>query len=124
MPKDVATYVKGYEDRLNVKVDYPVEMGHLEGISGQCQIVGYGMYLKVVLDTSTWNEISGMEKEALVWHELSHCSLGLNDQYDNSEDVMFGYSGLPFMDWEAVKDRFVEKYRGGGSSPMESDAVR
>ena len=83
-PNTLQFYTKKYEKELGVKVNYPVTFDDIasqpdwEGVAGRCWWPEDGR--RVEIDKAWWfdDNTTELQREELLYHELSHCSLFLD----------------------------------------------
>ena len=84
-------YITQFERLFNKKVNYPVYFKTLSEeeargdngavILGQCHTL-YGQPMHIELNKKGWGWLSPEQRKLLIFHEMGHCSLGL-DHRDN-----------------------------------------
>jgi hypothetical protein len=81
---DLEPYVERFEGLYGSKVDYTVKFDSLSGTNyvGVCTINGFSKLVQI--DPTYWQNLTDLQKEQLVFHELGHCSVyrGHNNAVD------------------------------------------
>lgn len=87
--KELQSFIKEFEDHTGKNVNIVVGFGdNLKSpVIGACYYKMPPVRNRVVINRSTWDRFTHLERKALVWHELMHCVCYSN--HDSSE-IQFG----------------------------------
>lgn len=108
---EILEYYHRFESTYNVKIDnIPANFVKLEEpILGTCNIYNGGAR-EILVDVRSWDQMSDLSRELLVFHELGHCYLerGHTDETVTSPD---GDIPKSIMSTWILSDTLYEKYK-------------
>ncbi|MHA1676038.1 MAG: hypothetical protein ACTSU6_02555 [Candidatus Njordarchaeales archaeon] len=104
--QDFIPYIQEFESYLGYQIqDIPINFMDLDTHVGVCRSYSRG-YREIHVDPTYWAKISEKQRINLIFHELGHCSLNLDHDYQILGD------GCPnsFM-YKSISDNFcLDKY--------------
>lgn len=115
-------YITQFEEITEIRTNYSIVFRDNlrtrsgERAGGTCTYMGINSAFNIVrIDRELWERASEMTREALIFHEAGHCTLGLDDNYELSQDgdpdnIMY-YMMFNTEVYKNNRDRYIEQIK-------------